>query len=171
MRKPSELRDLLEKSVPELKRNPERLLVFIDAGKVISTAVQGLSFMYTYTLNLIITDFAGDEDAIIVPLLAWLRVNQPDHFLNEASQAEGISFEVDLINNKAIDLSIRIQLTESVRVAIDEKPNKPGDYLATITHLNEPPLVEDRPDITHWQLIIDGSTVAEWDTPHPFKVD
>lgn len=171
MRKPSELRTLLENSVPELKRSPERLLVFIDAGRIISTAVQGLSFMYAYTLNLIITDFSGDEDAVIVPILAWLRTNQPDLFQNEQKQAEGIVFEADMINSKTIDLSIKIQLTESVRVYLGEKPNKPGDYLATIDHLPEPGLVEDRPDISHWELIVNGSTVAEWDTPYPFKID
>lgn len=171
MKKPDELRALLASSVPELKRNPERLLVFIDAGTIKSTAVRGLSFVYAYTLNLIITDFAKDPDIIIVPMLAWLRTNQPDLFLNAKNQEDGISFEADIINSKSIDLSIKIKLTESVRVAIDPKPNKPGDYLASITHLAEPPIAETRPEIEHWSLVIEGETVAEWDARPPFETD
>lgn len=169
MRKPSELRALLEKSVPELKRNPDRLLVFIDGGVIRSTAVRGLSFQYAYTLNLIVTDFSGDEDAIVVPLIAWLRTNQPDLFLNQKSQEDGIVFEADIINSKAIDLSIKVKLTESVRVDIAAKPNKPGDWLATIEHLAEPPIAETRPEIEHWELVIEGETVAEWDARPPFE--
>lgn len=171
MRKPSELRALLEKSVPELKRNPDRLLVFIDGGIIRSTAVRGLSFQYAYTLNLIVTDFSGDEDAIVVPLIAWLRTNQPDLFMNAKSQEDGIVFEADIINSKAIDLSIKVKLTESVRVDIAAKPNKPGDWLATIEHLAEPPIAGERPDVGHWELMLDGERVAEWDAQSPFETN
>ncbi|ENG46082.1 P2 phage tail completion R family protein [Escherichia coli p0305293.12] len=37
-----------------------------------------MSFEKRYTLNVIVTDFTGDFDLLIVPVLAWLRENQPD---------------------------------------------------------------------------------------------
>lgn len=171
MRKPKELRAVIESAIPELKRNPDRLLIFIDAGKIQHTAVRGLSFMYAYTINLIVTDFIQSPDIVIVPMLAWLRENQPNLFLNAKEQEDGISFEVDVINAKSIDLSIKIRLTESVRVDIAPKPNKPTDWLATITHLSEPPIAEERPDVAHWELLIEGQTVAEWDAQPAFVTD
>jgi len=171
MRKPSELRALLEKSVPELQRNPDRLLVFIDGGVIRSTAVRGLSFQYAYTLNLIVTDFSGDEDAIVVPLIAWLRTNQPDLFMNTKSQEDGIVFEADIINSKAAMQPAMAPTAESVRVDIAAKPNNPGDWLATIEHLAEPPIAETRPEIEHWELVIEGETVAEWDARPPFETN
>ncbi|WP_255461689.1 phage tail protein [Pantoea sp. EKM101V] len=37
-----------------------------------------LSFAYQYWLNIIITDYAGNIDLMIVPLLSWVRTNEPD---------------------------------------------------------------------------------------------
>ena len=44
MNKPSALRAHLLAAVPELHKNPDRLLVFIDNGTIRSTAAPGLSF-------------------------------------------------------------------------------------------------------------------------------
>lgn len=63
MNKPSSLRSHLLAAVPELRHNPDRLLIFIDQGRMRSTAAPGLSFEYSYTLNLIFTDYAGHPGA------------------------------------------------------------------------------------------------------------
>ena len=75
MNKHESLRAHLLAAIPELKRNPDRLLVFIDNGSLRSTAAPGLSFEYSYTLNLILTDFAGHPDAVAIPLFAWVLSN------------------------------------------------------------------------------------------------
>ncbi|MCF5922874.1 phage tail protein, partial [Xanthomonas perforans] len=55
MIKPASLRAHLVAALPDLARDADRLLVFIDAGSLVSTVQPGLSFEYQYTLNLILT--------------------------------------------------------------------------------------------------------------------
>lgn len=159
MNKPDSLRRHLEQAIPELRKNPDRLLVFIDNGTLRSTAAPGLSFEYDYTLNLIFTDFAGHPDSIAVPLFAWLLVNQNELMANLDRAKDSVQFEADLLDNSKVDLSITLPLTERVIV----KPQGDGQLL--ITHPPEPPL-EEPYEATSWQLIDkDGEVLAEWDNP------
>ncbi|MEH6565103.1 MAG: phage tail protein [Halopseudomonas sp.] len=161
MNKPDSLRRHLEQAIPELRKNPDRLLVFIDNGTLRSTAAPGLSFEYAYTLNLIFTDFAGHPDSIAVPLFAWLLVNQNELMANLDRAKDSVQFEADLLDNSKVDLSITLPLTERVIV----KPQGDGQLL--ITHPPEPPL-EEPYEATSWQLIgKDGEVLAEWDNPAP----
>ena len=78
MNKPGQVRDLLTKAVPELNRNPESLHIFVENGNINATgAGLNLSFEYQFELLILITDYAGHADSLIVPLLAWCRDNQP----------------------------------------------------------------------------------------------
>lgn len=70
MIKPASLRAHLVAVLPDLARDADRLLVFIDAGSLVSTFQPALSFEYKYTLNLILTDYAGHPDSVMLPLLA-----------------------------------------------------------------------------------------------------
>ena len=83
MNKPNSLKTHLLAAVPELANNPDRLLVFIDNGSARSTVEAGLSFEYSYSLNVILTEFAGHPDAVFIPLLAWLMVNQHELLANQ----------------------------------------------------------------------------------------
>ncbi|AVO55735.1 phage tail protein [Pseudomonas mendocina] len=132
MNKPNSLRDHLLAAYPKLAQNPERLLVFIDQGNIRSTAAPGLSFEYRYTLNIIITDYAGHPDNIAIPLLAWLRRNQPDLLENLERGKDAIAFEADILANDLVDLSITLPLTERVIVK-----RLPDDSLE-VTHPPEP---------------------------------
>ena len=78
MLKPDSLRRALTDAVTVLKTSPEMLRIFVDNGSIASTLATSLSFEKRYTLNVIVTDFTGDFDLLIVPVLAWLRENQPD---------------------------------------------------------------------------------------------
>jgi hypothetical protein len=122
--------------VAELKHNPDRLLIFIDQGRIRSTAAPGLSFEYSYTLNLILTDFAGHPDAIAIPLLAWLLVNQSELLTNLEKGKDAIQFEVDVLDQNSVDMSITLPLTERVIVKRQE------DGSLEITHPDEPQLEE-----------------------------
>lgn len=131
MIKPDSLRAALTLAMPELHRSPERLLVFIDEGSIAASFAPGFSFEWRYTLNLIFTDFAGDPDAVIVPLLLWLRINQSELLANPDRFGE-IKFEADVLANDKLDLSIKIPLTERVGV----HPVAGG---LTTLHYPEPP--------------------------------
>lgn len=162
MIKPQSLRSALESSVLELKKNPDKLRVFVNKGNTASTSGGSLSFSYAYTLQLVVIGFSSDPDAIMLPIIAWLRENQPDALDGTGKK---FSFEVELINNKEFDISIELELTESVQVSLQAK-NKKGDYAATLVHLPEPPL-ETWPDIEQWTLFICGEEVAHWSSnPH-----
>lgn len=155
MLKPDSLRTHLTAAIPALARNPDKLLVFIDDGNIVSTFTPGLSFEYRYSLKLILTDFSAHPDAVIVPLLTWLRVHQSD-LLADVSQRDRITFRADLLDHGKVDLEIALPLTENVGV----HPREGGGQ--TVEHYPEPQL---DPDLTaeHWQLYLKGDLIAEWD--------
>ena len=158
MNKPDSLREHLTAAIPELRKNPDRLLVFIDNGTMRSTAAPGLSFEYSYTLNLIFTDFAGHPDSIAIPLFAWLLVNQRELMENPKKAQESVRFEADILDNKKVDLSITLPLTERVIV----KPGESG--VLSVVHPPEPQPPEPY-GAKHWELRLGDELIAEWDNP------
>jgi hypothetical protein len=163
VKKPDTLRAALVAAMPDLANDPDRFLVFIDNGALHASYAPGLSFEYAYTLNIIITDFGGDPDTLMVPLLMWVSVNQSELMDNVDKRREGIRFEADIIDNARCDLSIKLQLTERVIVAHS------ADGVLTITHVDEPQPEGAYPP-GHWQLYVTGpgvadQLVAEWDSP------
>ena len=163
MNKPNSLRAHLLGAVTELRHDPERLLLFIDQGKIRSTAAAGLSFEYSYTLQLILTDFAGSPDAVVIPLLAWLLVNQPELLANLDLGKDAIKFEVDVLDNSKVDMALTLPLTE--RVLVKRQDN--GQLL--VTHLAEPQYTEQLPAM-NFQVIADGAVLAEWTSAEPTGV-
>ncbi|SDE41610.1 phage tail protein [Paraburkholderia lycopersici] len=132
MNKAISFRAAIADAVPALQADPDKLLVFVDTGKIIATAAPSLSFQYSYTLNVIVTDFAGDADELFVALIAWVQLNQPDLVMNDDTRKNGIAFEVDHLTQTTCDVSIKLQLTESVIVKTDDAGTR------TITHVDEP---------------------------------
>lgn len=162
MNKPNSLRDHLLAAVPELHKNPDRLLVFIDNGSIRSTAAPGLSFEYSYTLNVILTDYAGHPDAVVIPLLAWLRTNQPELLTNLEKGKTAIGFEADVLDNSKVDLSFKLALTE--RVIVKPQPN--GSL--QVSHPDEPELFEETFTLSGLRLETPGGEViAQWGEPTP----
>lgn len=157
MNKPNSLRAHLLAKVPELKDNPDRLLVFIDDGNVRCTAAATLSWEYGYTLQLILTDYAGHPDAVMLPLLAWVRVHQSELLTNLDKAKEGLRFEADIIDANKVDLSIKLPLTERVVIGQDGAGN------TTITHPAEPQAALAFLDPA-WQAGAQG-TGSEWYLP------
>ncbi len=145
MLKPASLRDHLTNLVPFLAADPERLKMQVTKGRVACPYTGSLSYQYAYDLQLLIEDYPAHIDSVIVPILAWLAVNQPDHLLNPATAEEAIPFEADLIDHERTDLLITLALTESVAVTLAA-----GTY--TATHIAEPTL----PDLggpAGWEMI------------------
>lgn len=150
LHKPTSLRALLLDKVPALKENPDLLSMFIDKGKVVSRATGSLSFQYRYTLNLVVQDYAGDIDALILPILLWIQRKEPE--LLECAPNEPLTYESEILDSDSADVSINLELSERVLVAWSEER---GKY--AVTHLGDanPPPAFDAAGATLQQLLID----------------
>jgi hypothetical protein len=120
MIKPASLRAAIVKAMPSLAADPDKLTVFIDAGSIAATSARSLSFEYRYTCNVMLLDFACDSDELFVALIEWARAWQADLFLNPDERASGITYEVDILDNATADVSVKLQLTESVVVSLGD---------------------------------------------------
>ena len=157
MNKPENLRAHLLATVEELKHNPDRLLIFIDNGKIRCTAAYTLSFEYSFNLQIILTDFAGHPDSVMLPLLGWVSVHQSELLENLSKASDGIQFEADILDNSKVDMSLTLPLTERVVVGKDDLGN------TTIRHPREPQRVADFLD-SNWIPGAQG-TDSEWVLP------
>lgn len=157
MNKPESLRAHLLTTVTELKHNPDRLLIFVDNGKVRCTAASSLSFEYSFDLQIILTDFAGHPDSVMLPILGWLSVNQSELLENLDRVKNGIQFEADILDKNKVDLSLKLSLTERVVVSKDDQGN------TTVRHAGEPQRVADYLD-PDWIPGAQGNT-SEWVVP------
>lgn len=142
MKKAATVRDYLERAIPRLKGNAQALKVFIDEGAVAAIGTPGKAWSYRFVLNLIFEDMpAGDLDAVTGALLAWIEINEPGLLLSPDTQAQAITFEADFLDTKTVDLSVKVNLTEGVRV----EPRAGGKF--EVVHLDEV-----RPEAVYGQL-------------------
>lgn len=124
MNKPNTLRAALVAAIPSLATDPDKLLVFIDNGHVISTNGAAHAIEYQYVLNVMLLDFAGDANAVMFAITQWVMRYQNDLLANEDSRKAGISFEADHLNQSTVDLSIKLNVTESVTEVTDAAGKK-----------------------------------------------
>ena len=139
------MRAALETALPELTANPDRLILYIDEGRIHSRYGDSLSFEYRYRLNLVLLDYAHHASAALVPLLAWLRVNQPELGLNPDLADGAVTFEAEILNHSSMDFAIRLQLSERVIVTTNHDTGE-----TTARHVGEP---EFNPACGPWELI------------------
>ncbi|MGS9102758.1 phage tail protein, partial [Salmonella enterica subsp. enterica serovar Infantis] len=69
MLKPDSLLSALTDAVTVLNTSPEMRRIFVDNGSIASTLATALSFEKRYTLTVSVTDFTGDFDLLLVPVL------------------------------------------------------------------------------------------------------
>lgn len=155
MIKPQLLRHALEQTIPELISNPDKLLMFVEDGQIVGTGAQSASFEYRYWLTMILTDFAYPLDVLIVPIMDFVRRNQPEIVENPQRRENSIQFTTEQLNHDTADIQIKIRLTEAVRVVEENGVN-------LINHLAEPPLY-DWAEVEKWKLYIKGELVRESD--------
>lgn len=157
MNKHESLRAHLLATVAELRHNPDLLLIFIDNGKVRCTAAATLSFEYSYDLQIIFTAFAGHPDSVMLPVLGWISINQPELLENYEKMQNGIQFEADILDKDKVDLGLTLRLTERVVVGTDAQGN------TTVKHAGEPQRVAGYLD-PNWVPGSQGN-VSEWVVP------
>jgi hypothetical protein len=162
MKKPDSLRAHILSAVKELQRDPERMLIFTDKGNIRCTGAKGLSFEYVYDLNFILTDYAGELDAVMIPLLDWVRINQSELLMNLEKSKDAFKFETVILNNGTVDLSLTLPLKE--RVIVKRQDNGTLD----ITFPQEPQY-EEPLDPQPMQLIDSntGEILAQWTSTAP----
>lgn len=154
MLKPESLRKALADAVPVLANNPEMLRLYVDGGNIAATLASSLSFEKQYSLNVVVTDFTGDFDLILVPVLAWLREHQPDILSTDTGQKKGFTFEADINNDSSFDISISLLMTERTLV------REVGAALY-VENISEPPPPE--PVTRPVELYVHGELVSKWD--------
>lgn len=160
MKKPNSLRETLTKALPTLKKDPQKLAIFITGGRIIHTGTDSLSFEYAYTLRALLLDYAEHADAVMAPIVWWMKQNQPEVFANPERRARAIRFEVEYLNAKAMDLQIDLELTEAVLSR--PRPGGPPGALNLI-HKDEPPPQLAILQAEHWEVYLRDEKLAEWD--------
>lgn len=160
MEKPSSLRETLTKALPALKKDPQKLVIFITGGRIMHSGTDSLSFEYAYTLRALLLDYAGHADAVMAPLVEWMKRNQPEVFDDPAKRARAIRFEAEYLSAKAIDLQIDMELTE--RVIARPRADGPAGALDLI-HPKEPPPQLAILQAEHWEVYLRDELLAEWE--------
>lgn len=160
MQKLEALRAHLLAAVPDLKRNPEKLMTFANDGRVQFHKARHLSHEYSIDAQIIVTDYHGTMDVIMVPLLQWLAHYQPDLVPQEAVQ-----IEAEIIDSERYDIALTTRLTERVVTLVDCEAGR----INAEHRMPEYP-IEQCP-ATHWQLYVKGPSdseyrmQSEWDSP------
>lgn len=77
MNKPQSLRHALNKAVPYVRNNPDKLHLFVDNGSLVATGASSMSWEYRYTLNVVIEDFSGDQNLLMAPVCCGFGITSP----------------------------------------------------------------------------------------------
>lgn len=154
------LRAHLLASIEELRRNPEQLHTFVNDGNIKFSRGTNLSHQYAVDAQILITDYSGPLDTVMIPLLQWLNTYQPDLVEDEAVQ-----IEAEILNNTHWDLALTVRLTERVVAKVDCATGS-----INAEH-RMPEFPADACPATHWQLYLrrpdtpDFDLISEWDSP------
>jgi len=138
-------------SIPgEIKIEPDDLLTFADNGQILADA-SGTNdhYEFRYKGNIIITNYSGRADQLSYWLLQWLKTNQPEH------SQETIQFEADILNDDSVDLSLTIDLNETVKVESTAEG-------IVLHHADEPSIEPVLLDATEWTLSANGEELETW---------
>ncbi|WP_445157073.1 phage tail protein [Halomonas sp. E14] len=161
MKKLHRLRERLVTAVPGLDRDPDRLLTFVEEGSIEFRRGRDLTHEYRFVAQLVLTDFTGDLDTVMLPLLQWLAEYQPD-----LDPGEALTFEAEILANRAVDLALRVPLTERVIARVDcDTGHIQAEH--SLSHFPSHACMA-----TRWQLLVretteqEWSVAAEWDAPH-----
>lgn len=131
MNKLLDLRNHLLNRVPELKRGPDRLLTFIENGKIEFWQGENLSHFLHMPAKVIVTDWRGSADDLIIPILEWMREREPGR-----DPLESIGFDTEIISADKIDLMFTLQLKE--RVVVTESAAGNGYDIKHVLPVNTP---------------------------------
>lgn len=122
MKKAELMRDALTRNNTWCKANPELFIVWVEKGHIQIEATGEASFMYHYTIQVLVVDFPGQIDDLMLPLLAWIWQQQPDLLLNPDNNRK-VEFDAYIVNDDVADILFKVPAWERVIVEIvDGKP-------------------------------------------------
>lgn len=153
MNKPNSLRQALIDAIPQLSAHPEMLIFSVENGNIDARLSVSLSFEKKYTLKGLVKNFVGESNQLFVPLLAWLRENQPDISTLDEGRKNGYLFQIVMNEDESKDISFSLQLTERILVTEEN-----GTLRASYSP--EPPL--PAPVTRPKELYINGELVSQW---------
>lgn len=133
MEKPASLRRAIEQALPELAAHPDKLTLFVSAGRIIAHKAT-LSHSTEFTLSVLITDFSGDQAVLRTAVIDWLHTHQPDILGPGATNPQSFTFEADLLGHDTADILIELKLSERTRALIDDNRNIHIDHPREPTH-------------------------------------
>ncbi|MGO2344397.1 MAG: phage tail protein, partial [Providencia sp.] len=90
MLKPKLLREFIAKSDLFFQQSTEALEVYVTEGQVIATGTASNSFLYRYKLNVLAMDYPNPLDNLTLPVMKWVREQQPDLIFNPDKREAGI---------------------------------------------------------------------------------
>jgi hypothetical protein len=140
MLKPDSLREALTAAIRAadgellLRREPDVLRIYIDRGRLVAHLGASRGYEWRYRLTGTLIGFTAPPDALALPLLEWIRVHQPDLLLNHDRAKEAVPFEIDVVDDKTVDVEFSLELTETVVAT----PREDGGF--DLVHLPEPPV-------------------------------
>ena len=112
MQKPATLRAALITADPQLGRDPERLNMWVEEGRIRSPMVVSRGFIWEYRLNITLIDCTVHPSVLFLAINDWCRTNQPD--LLTALPNAGYTFDADILDLQTVDLHITLKLSEQV---------------------------------------------------------
>ncbi|VVT07442.1 phage tail protein [Erythrobacter sp. EC-HK427] len=128
MQKPTSLRKALTAALPELREQPDRLVIWVEDGAVRARQTESHGFAFEYPLSVLLTQVKTDVAQIAHAINRWSRVNQPD--LLRAGSGNSYSFETDILDNDTADVVFTIPLTENVSVTQNQDESWQIEYQA-----------------------------------------
>jgi hypothetical protein len=130
---------------PDLERDPDRLAIWADKGRVVSRRTAAFGYEWRYRVNLLFEAFTASPDAIMIPLLVWLRDAQPDLLQNFTTGDDAVKFEAHILDLTSWDVLVQFELTEAVTLTPREGGGfdavHPPEPSADDQLLGEPPAV------------------------------
>ena len=138
MKKPALLRAAIAALMPEVARDPDRLAMWVERGQVRAPATRQRGFAWEYELIVYAENYTRDPALLFFIVVDWLRTQQPDLL---AANATGFPFEVDVIDDKTVDVKITLPLREVVTAA----PQGPGKWELSVIAEQVPLLPDDEP--------------------------
>ena len=127
MQKPTSLRKALMAALPELRNQPDRLVIWIEDGAVRARQTADHGFAFEYPLSVLLRETSTDIAIVAHAINRWLRLNQPS--LLTAGDRDTFKFETDILDNGTADILLTVDLVETVKVTAQEDGSWSIDYL------------------------------------------
>ncbi|WP_162528396.1 phage tail protein [Novosphingobium sp. BW1] len=111
MKKPASLRAAIAATLPDLARDADRLVMWVERGAVRATQGPQRGFAWEYDLIIVAENYTLPPEDLFFTVTDWMRLHQPDLLQPDAA---GFPFEVDVIDDRAFDVKITLPLREVV---------------------------------------------------------